>query len=448
MTDNDIIFQRISEALLCDYSSVYYVNAITNEYVSYSLDNNFRSLKIDLEGKDFFKNMITDSEKVIHEDDKHIFQKDLQKENLMHFLKEGSMQDIVYRLMIDGKPVYHSLRLIRGNSENDEYFILGVTNIDEEVRIKHEAEKLSKERKIYNQIAHSLAARYDTIYYVDSYTKEYMEFSASDLYNDLHVPKEGCDFYEESYKNVNKFVHPEDKYSMLNVLRPEYMASLLDNNTTYSLEYRLFIGDIYRYTRMTAIWTNDRRHYIIGVEDIDEQIKRENEHLRELRSANEKALTDELTGVKNKNAYHDAEDSIQNSLDNGEHQSFALLVCDLNDLKKINDSFGHKAGDDYIKNACSIICRVFTHSPVYRIGGDEFVVILRGSDFSNREGLLLNLRKEVIENLENPKAPVIASGLAEYSPGEHRTVSDVFQLADSRMYANKKELKRASGVAF
>lgn len=446
LTDKEAIFQRISEALLCDYSSVYYVNAVTNEYLAYSMDENFRSLKISFEGKDFFKDLITDSEKVIYPDDKHIFQKDIQKKNLMRSMKERTMRDIKYRLMIDGKPVYHSLRLIRGISEKDEYFILGVTNIDEEVRMQEEAERLNKEKNIYNQIAQSLAARYDTIYYVNSISKEYMEFSASDVYENLKIPKKGSDFYEESYKNLEKYVHPEDKANMYKAVEADFIGSLLNNNTTYSLEYRLLIGDDYRYTRMTAIWTNDKLHFIIGVEDIDEQVKRENEHIRELMSANEKALTDELTGVKNKNAYHEAENALQNNLESGKAPRFAILVCDLNDLKNINDSLGHKAGDDYIKAACSTICRIFAHSPVYRIGGDEFVVILKGNDFDSRDDLLLTLRREVIENIEKPSAPVIASGLAEYSPAEHATVSDIFRLADSRMYANKKDLKMVSGI--
>jgi hypothetical protein len=82
MTNNDPIFNKIAEALLVDYSSVYYVNAVTNEYVVYSLDPEFSSLKIDFKGVDFFKQLIPDCEKVVHPDDRHVFTEDIQKEKL------------------------------------------------------------------------------------------------------------------------------------------------------------------------------------------------------------------------------------------------------------------------------------------------------------------------------------------------------------------------------
>ena len=112
MDENDVIFNKIAEALLVDYSSVYYVNAVTNEYKWYSINPEFHSLQIEKDGKDFFKNMSRDAEQVVYEEDLHIFKEDIQKEKLLKDMKEGTMQSIVYRLMIDGKPVYHTLRLI------------------------------------------------------------------------------------------------------------------------------------------------------------------------------------------------------------------------------------------------------------------------------------------------------------------------------------------------
>ena len=67
MLENDAIFIKIAEALLVDYSSIYYVNAVTNEYQWYSADPDFHSLHIEQHGSDFFKNLIVDSDKVIYE---------------------------------------------------------------------------------------------------------------------------------------------------------------------------------------------------------------------------------------------------------------------------------------------------------------------------------------------------------------------------------------------
>ena len=126
MFSNDNVFYKIAEALLVDYSSVYYVNAITNEYQWYSVDPEFHSLHIEQGGEDFFKNIIRDVDKVVYEEDKHIFLEDFKKEKLLSDVKKGSMQSIEYRLMIDGQPVYHTLRLIRGLNDDEDFFILGV----------------------------------------------------------------------------------------------------------------------------------------------------------------------------------------------------------------------------------------------------------------------------------------------------------------------------------
>ncbi|MBR4224229.1 MAG: diguanylate cyclase, partial [Oscillospiraceae bacterium] len=308
-------------------------------------------------------------------------------------------------------------------------------------RLKLDAERLGRERLIFDQIAHSLASRYDTIYYVDSETNEYSEFSASDPYKELNIPKAGDDFFTESHRNLAKYVHPDDLDGVMHIVTKETILGRLESERMITAEYRLHLGGDYRYTRLSVLWASDRKHFILGIEDINEEKKRETEHQRELRSANEKAMNDELTGVKNMNAYHAAENDLQKAIDEGNIQPFALVICDLNDLKKVNDTYGHKAGDEYIRCASRMICSVFVNSPVFRIGGDEFVVILRRNDYTDRTELLSTLRDEVRGNAEKPNAPMIASGLAEYDPDHHTKVSQVFELADDRMYCNKKELK-------
>ena len=195
---NDPIFNKIANALLVDYSSVYYVNAATNEYQWYSTDSEFHSLNLQPRGEDFFSDLVRDADQVIYEPDKHLFTEGMQKDNLLSQMKKGTMQNIEYRLMIDGKPVYHSLRLIRGLSDDDDYFILGVLNVDKQVRAKQEAEKTEAERELMNQIAGSLAAHYETLYYIDIETDKFFEFSSSNMYKSLGIPTTGDDFFTES----------------------------------------------------------------------------------------------------------------------------------------------------------------------------------------------------------------------------------------------------------
>ena len=156
--------------------------------------------------------------------------------------------------------------------------------------------------------------------------------------------------------------------------------------------------------------------------------------------ANEMARRDELTHTKNKTAYQEAERELQMQIEE-EGGPFGIVVCDINGLKIINDTEGHKAGDDYIRSSCRLICTIFHHSPVFRIGGDEFVVLLKGEDYENRTDLIASLRRQVEENIRIGEGPIVAFGLAEYQPLSDQSVEDVFNRADSQMYGEKAHLK-------
>ena len=194
---------------------------------------------------------------------------------------------------------------------------------------------------------------------------------------------------------------------------------------------------------MTVRKTSDETHYIIGIENIDDEIKKEKQQLKALNTEKELARRDELTGVKNKTAFNELEKSVQANIDNGmDYLPFALMVCDCNNLKKINDTLGHVAGDEFIKKSAKLLCDTFVHSPVFRVGGDEFVVFLRGDDYSNREALMKSFRAQVLENLKSKKGPVVASGMSEFIPKKDCMVSEVFDRADKEMYRNKQSLKK------
>ena len=138
------------------------------------------------------------------------------------------------------------------------------------------------------------------------------------------------------------------------------------------------------------------------------------------------------------------EETIQSSIDRKERTlPFAVAVCDVNDLKKVNDEEGHKAGDDYIKSAAKLICDTFDHSPVFRIGGDEFVIFMQGDDYNDRDDLMLRFHEQILENILNGHGPIIASGMAEFIPGSDKSVSAVFERADDNMYNDKRDLKRS-----
>ena len=168
--------------------------------------------------------------------------------------------------------------------------------------------------------------------------------------------------------------------------------------------------------------------------------KRENEHIERLTAAERRATTDQLTGVKNRHAYHLREEEINKLIELEQIEKFALAVCDINNLKQINDQKGHNLGDRCICNCCDAICEIFKGSGVYRIGGDEFAVILENGDYENRNNLIEELGNKIVE-VDETTTSRIAAGIADYRKGEDDSFLEVFTRADRRMYERKKELK-------
>lgn len=154
---------------------------------------------------------------------------------------------------------------------------------------------------------------------------------------------------------------------------------------------------------------------------------------RELEHAMRVARTDPLTGVKNRSAYESAEQAMDKRIRMKIEEPFALLIADVNALKRTNDSFGHEQGDSLILQCSRVLCRVFAHSPVFRIGGDEFAVVLKGEDFLNRDKLMVSFRQKV----RVKGVTILAGGMSDYRPGEDKCLADVFRRADKLMYEDK-----------
>ena len=173
---------------------------------------------------------------------------------------------------------------------------------------------------------------------------------------------------------------------------------------------------------------------------MEEGLRRELHQKEQLQSAMEMAYRDPLTGVKSKHAYNEAAERMDERIAEGSVKRFSIIVFDLNDLKVINDSRGHEVGDEYIKDACKLICTCFKHSPVYRIGGDEFTAILEGEDYENQEELLTKFEKQILMNLDRNKT-VVAFGCSRFNPQQDNSIRAVFERADVMMYQEKTLLK-------
>ena len=188
--------------------------------------------------------------------------------------------------------------------------------------------------------------------------------------------------------------------------------------------------------------TDDMRGYIKNIVDSEAEKKGLKAHVTEMNAI---AYTDGLTGVRNRNAYERKEAALNDEFAVSLPE-FGIVMVDLDDLKGINDRFGHDRGDEYIKGSCKIICDVFEHSPVYRVGGDEFVVLLRGRDYQNRDALMEELRKSFAESASDIDADPwrrysATAGMTVVQEGDKDT-DTVLKRADEEMYRAKSESRR------
>ena len=124
---------------------------------------------------------------------------------------------------------------------------------------------------------------------------------------------------------------------------------------------------------------------------------------------------------------------------------FAVLMFDLNNLKVTNDNYGHDVGDKLIATAAQVISDIFKRSPVFRIGGDEFLVVLQNRDLEDYRELIGKFNEECENKLvtvgDKTISLSISIGFARFDAEKDTKFIDVFNRADDAMYGNKRETK-------
>lgn len=158
------------------------------------------------------------------------------------------------------------------------------------------------------------------------------------------------------------------------------------------------------------------------------------------------AYRDSLTGIKNSTAYAEAIDELNKEINTG-NPSFGVIVADINNLKKTNDTYGHDIGNELIIHSARILTDIFKTSAVYRIGGDEFVVVLKGKDLERHRTLIEKMDVAFSADyitVNDETVPVsIARGVSVFDSSIDQVYADVFAKADHAMYMNKEDMKAA-----
>ena len=191
--------------------------------------------------------------------------------------------------------------------------------------------------------------------------------------------------------------------------------------------------------------SENMRDYVKGLLNAEKENKGLQEHVTEMSAI---AYRDALTKVSNRAAYDNKIEELTKLIEDKKAE-FGIVMVDINDLKYINDNHGHYRGNEYIKGSCNVLTDTYKNSPVYRIGGDEFIVILEGEEYANRESLLNEVREKYFECAINkevdPWQQYSASvGMSVFSEGD--SIEDVSIRADKDMYDMKAKIKSNDAI--
>ena len=425
-------FPRISQALAQDYFIIYYVDVETDSFIEYSATGDFNKLGIEKQGEDFFALSRRNMPRFVCADDMPGFLEVFTKENILRELDKNDSFSVTYRMLLGGEPKYVMMKAAR---LDERHIVIGTSNVNTEVQRR-------KAAAVRSAVAQALSSDYFLIFYVDTDTGRYIQYRPTETDGDLDMENGGEDFFAVSRKELPERVCEECREQVVQALDKDYLLGMLNESGSYTIDYRYMMDGRPTYIHMKASRMADRNdpHIVVGLSNIDERVRREQAQARALQKATELASRDGLTGVKSKRVFVEAELCWDTGIAEHTAAPFAVAVFDLNGLKQINDTQGHAAGDRYICAASALICKTFQHSPVYRIGGDEFAAILTGSDYEQRNELKDGFRA-VNAGRSFPEEAVVACGMSDFVPGRDLFFRDVFDRADADMYENKRELK-------
>ena len=244
----------------------------------------------------------------------------------------------------------------------------------------------------------------------------------------------GIGTYDEHIANPNKayeIVHPEDLLTFKN--KEKGTA-----NFNEPMKYRIRHKDghyVWLEEHVTPIYKDNK---VVSLYGIYRDISTEMELKEVLRY---KLTHDSLTNAYNRTFFDELFVKYNESVD----AQVGLVICDLDNLKQINDVHGHSVGDQYIKDAASLL-KSFENDSIYliRIGGDEYVFFISGRP----EEELLNLKNSIEEKLLKfdgvyPIEMSIGYAYVDRSIGQ---LQKVFELADQHMYKSKNSRSNAMGA--
>lgn len=445
--DQEILLRIVSEKLIDDYDAIYMVELDRDEIRS--AHPRMVDINSAITGITKYSDVIKDIAETVAPAYKDDWLKFSNPARMKEYMAKSDHREYVYELPGEKRVMRRfTVDVLERVSGEASVLLLSFAGIDDlraqTLILQQEAtelnEKLARRMAISDYFLHS----FDTAFYVNLLTNDTQvlhggESSQMSDKGKITTEKETPEFY------TNNFIHQQDREMFLKMMNHDNIRRMLKTSAEFSFLFHDANAGLGQAFRCTVIRGEDADHVAVAFKNVTEELEAAERMQQVTRLANQ----DALTGVGSPARYMEAKAALNREIEAGTAEPFAIVECDANNLKEVNDCFGHDKGDMYLKLVCRTICGIFCNSKVFRTGGDEFVVLLKDREYEDREKLIALARAAsnpavshgAKPNEHTGKSPSFACGMGVFEPGRDRTTEDVFRRADADMYANKKQMK-------
>ena len=290
---------RVAQALAADYFCIYYVNTENDKFIEYSASEEYRALGLPRCGEDFISFSRKRFEAIIHPEDQERFLDGFVKEKIISELDAHGIYTLTFRLMFKGVPTYVHLKVTRMIEKEGSHIVIGISSVDEQMKAMEAFETAHHASITFGRVASALAGDYFSIYVVDLDTDRFVEYSATEEYDRLGLEKTGDDFFNVSRRNMSRLVYEDDRERVMGTFYREKVMSILERDKIFTMKYRLVFGDtpVWVSMKATLLEDSDGRHLIIGTNNIEAQMEREEEYQQRVREARTSARNDFLANM-------------------------------------------------------------------------------------------------------------------------------------------------------
>lgn len=265
-----IQYMTLAQALTDHFKSIYYVNVSDNTYTVMGMDDDYRDkvASFMVDQNDFFKDMLTNVQKVVYEDDRHIIRDFFSKEKLLRVVERDKKASVDYRLYINGEPQWFRAKVVKGINEIDrDTLVVGVSGISDE-------KNSEIDRTQSQQVIKALAGEYTGLYYVNILTGVIKVYSVSDRTGKI-VGQKDIDFTTAFTSFIKASVHPDDDKLLKDALMS--YREMLSEKQSFSIMFRRNYNGEYLYTEM-VVYKNEPindpvRSVVIGFRERDKEYK-------------------------------------------------------------------------------------------------------------------------------------------------------------------------------